>query len=86
MAGSAREAYRDELESQLSALTISVLHNGQAEASASELVSTWLEDNRTPMQRWQRLVAELRAAGPGDYPMMAVATRELAELASTVDR
>ncbi|SFQ68454.1 glutamate dehydrogenase [Halopseudomonas formosensis] len=82
----AREAYRDQLENQLSALTISVLQNGRTTASAAELVSAWLEDNQVPMARWQKLVAELRAAGPSDYPMMAVATRELAELASTVDR
>ena len=70
----------------MSALTISVLQNGRTTASAAELVSAWLEDNQVPMARWQKLVAELRAAGPSDYPMMAVATRELAELASTVDR
>src|SRR5690606_21973323 len=82
----AREAYRDQLENQLSALTISVLQTGQTTASAAELVSAWLEDNQAAMARWQKLVAELRAAGPSDYPMMAVATRELTDLPGTVDR
>ncbi|PRB81350.1 NAD-glutamate dehydrogenase [Pseudomonas sp. MYb185] len=78
----AREAYRDELENQLGSITVTALQMSEPETPVAELVSTWLERNHAPVQRWQELLNELRSAGQSDYPMTAVAMRELTDLAN----
>ena len=77
----ARESYRDELENQLGAMTVSVLQAGDREMPVEQLLSGWLNHNRLRVQRWQSLLVELRSAGQNDYPMIAVAMRELTDLA-----
>ena len=76
----AREAYRDQLESHLGAMTTALLQQGQADASAEQLVNSWRQQNQPLVERWDALLSELRSAGASDYPMIAVAMRELAEL------
>ena len=76
----AREAYRDQLESYLGVMTTALLQKGHADASAAELVDSWREQNRTLVQRWEALLGELRSVGTSDYPMIAVAMRELGDL------
>ena len=82
----AREAYRDQLESHLGTMTVAALQSTQGDASAAELVSAWLQQNQSTMQRWHALLGELRSAGTSDFPMIAVAMRELGDLASNADR
>lgn len=77
----ARESYRDELESQLGAMTVSVLQAGNKDTPVEQLLSDWLNHNQLRVQRWQSLLLEFRSAGQNDYPMIAVAMRELADLA-----
>ncbi|WP_185268507.1 NAD-glutamate dehydrogenase [Halopseudomonas xiamenensis] len=78
----AREAYRDELENQLGSMTVAALQMSEPDTPVAELVSAWLEHNQTLVQRWQELLNELRSGGQSDYPMIAVAMRELTDLAS----
>ena len=82
----AREAYRDQLESHLGAMTVAVLQGAKPDTPAAQLVGDWLQQNQPLMQRWDALVGELRTAGASDYPMIAVAMRELAELSGNVQR
>lgn len=77
----AREAYRSELESLLASMTIAVLQSGNDGSTQGELLAGWLERNPQLQQRWEAMLAELRAAGASDFPMIAVAMRELSDLA-----
>src|SRR5690554_6386673 len=77
----ATESYRDELERQLGAMTVSVLQAGNKDTPVEQLLSDWLNHNQLRVQRWQSLLLEFRSAGQNDYPMIAVAMRELADLA-----
>ena len=76
----AREAYRDQLESHLGATTKALLQAAPADASLAQLVSQWRQHNQPAVNRWESLLGELRSAGQSDYPMIAVAMRELGEL------
>ena len=82
----AREAYRDQLESHLGAMTTVLLQKGQADASAAQLVSDWRQHNQSLVERWDALLCELRNAGASDYPMIAVAMRELADLSGNANQ
>ncbi|MFA5677643.1 MAG: NAD-glutamate dehydrogenase [Pseudomonas sp.] len=82
----AREAYRDQLENYLVAMTVAALQDSQQNASAADQVADWLQQNQPMMQRWQTLLSDLRSAGQADFSMIAVAMRELADLASPADR
>jgi glutamate dehydrogenase len=79
----AREAFRDDLDGQQRAITVSVLQiaDGGGEVEAS--VSLWLEQHRALVERWKLMLAELRAASTTDYAMYAVANRELMDLAQS---
>ena len=80
----AREAYRDELENQMGSMAISVLQLGERDIATELLMADWLERYAARVRRWQDLLGELRNSGQNDYPMIAVAMRELGDLASTV--
>ncbi len=82
----AREAYRDQLESHLGAMTTALLQSGQADMSAAQLVSNWRQQNQPLVERWEALLCELRSAGASDYPMIAVAMRELADLSGNASQ
>ena len=46
-------------------------------------VAVWLARHRAMVQRWQAMLAELRAASGTDYAMYTVASRELMDLAQS---
>ena len=48
-----------------------------------ELVDSWMAQNQQMVQRWQAMLTELKNAGAGDYPMVAVAMRELLDMAQS---
>lgn len=77
----AREAFRDDLDGQQRAITISVLQMADAPADMDERVALWLEQHRPLVERWKVMLTELRAATGTDYAMYAVANRELMDLA-----
>ena len=82
----AREAFRDDLDWQQRAITVSVLQMTEAPEDIEERVALWLEEHRPLVERWRLMLAELRAAGGSDYAMYAVANRELMDLARSSQR
>ncbi|RHW20911.1 NAD-glutamate dehydrogenase [Pseudomonas jilinensis] len=77
----ARESYRDDLDWQIRTMTVSALQSADARQPVGQLVETWVERNQTLVQRWRAMLIDLKSAGSGDYPMVAVAMRELLDLA-----
>ncbi|MDT4825973.1 NAD-specific glutamate dehydrogenase [compost metagenome] len=79
----AREAFRDDLDWQQRAITISVLQLNDGPAEIEERVHFWLDQHRALVERWKAMLVELRAATTTDYAMYAVANRELMDLAQS---
>ena len=46
-------------------------------------LTLWLARHQPLVARWRQMLAELRAAGSGDYSMYTVANRELQDLAQS---
>ncbi len=77
----AREAFRDDIDLQQRAITISVLQMADAPQEMDARVNLWLDQHRVMVNRWRAMLDELRAATGTDYAMYAVANRELVDLA-----
>ncbi|MNE55793.1 NAD-specific glutamate dehydrogenase [compost metagenome] len=77
----AREAFRDDIDLQQRAITISVLQMDDAPEDMDARVALWLDQHRVMVVRWRAMLDELRAAIGTDYAMYAVANRELVDLA-----
>ncbi|PTU74875.1 NAD-glutamate dehydrogenase [Pseudomonas mangrovi] len=78
----AREAYRDDLEWQQRAITVSILRM-LAAADIEARLALWLEQQTQLVERWRGMLSELRSASGTDYAMYAVANRELLDLAQS---
>jgi glutamate dehydrogenase len=79
----AREAFRDDLDWQQRAITVSVLQMVEGPADIEERAGVWLEQHRRLVDRWKLMLGELRSATTTDYAMYAVANRELMDLAQS---
>jgi glutamate dehydrogenase len=79
----AREAFRDDLDWQQRAITVSVLQMPDAPENIEARVELWLEQHHRLLERWKVMLGELRAATTIDYAMYAVADRELMDLAQS---
>jgi glutamate dehydrogenase len=77
----ARESYRDDLDAQARSMTVSVMHDCDQSLSPDVLVKEWVARNPLMVKRWRTMLSDLKNAGGGDYPMIAVAMRELLDLA-----
>ncbi|QEA39448.1 NAD-glutamate dehydrogenase [Pistricoccus aurantiacus] len=77
----ARETFNDDLDRQQLALTQAVIEMEEAPKEVEARVSAWLEANEELYRRWCRLLSEIRAGGQADFPLFAVAIRELVDLA-----
>ncbi|MDF2489607.1 MAG: NAD-glutamate dehydrogenase [Pseudomonas sp.] len=77
----AREAFRDDIDLQQRAITISVLQMADAPQDMDERVALWLQQHRVMVERWRAMLDDLRNATGTDYAMYAVANRELVDLA-----
>lgn len=90
----ARDGFREELNSQQRAITVSVLNRASAERAEKEeaeseqevlssqaCVESWLETNSVLLQRWSQILTDLNAVSKPDSAVFAVAIRELVELA-----
>ena len=75
----ARGALRGDLLRRHRALATQVLREGGGARSDAAL-RTWRNANARAIQRWTELVANLKAEPQIEYPMMAVALRELREV------
>lgn len=76
----AREAFLDDLESQLRGVTVAILQAGPVEQSL-ELMESWLAENTQWLQRWLAMVNEIETTQPADFALFSVAIRELTSLA-----
>ncbi|MCQ4269102.1 NAD-glutamate dehydrogenase [Pseudomonas stutzeri] len=77
----AREGFRDDLDSQQRAITVSILQMESGAQQPAACVMAWLEQRGYHVDRWRGMLAELRATSTPDYAMYAVASRELQDLA-----
>lgn len=76
----AREAYLEDLESQLRVIMSALLQRySVAEAVAG--LDGWLSDDSSWLKRWLMMVNEIQNARSGDFALFSVAIRELMELA-----
>jgi glutamate dehydrogenase len=78
----ARTAMDDDLSALQRAIAGEVLTGAGDISSRDELIAAWQERNRRSAERASRLLGELRAAPAADASMLAVALRELRNLAS----
>ncbi len=80
----ARDAFRDDLDWHQRALMASVLKLGQADKSdATSLLEQWVALNQPLLERWDKVLDDLKSAKTQDYAMYTVAVRELYDLART---
>ncbi|MGZ9739046.1 NAD-glutamate dehydrogenase [Pseudomonas sp. GNP012] len=77
----AREAFRDDVDWQQRAITISVLQQGDGTQDVETRLSLWMAQHEGLIERWRAMLVEIRAASGTDYAMYAVANRELLDLA-----
>ncbi|MHC8362126.1 NAD-glutamate dehydrogenase [Pseudomonas sp. LS2P72] len=77
----AREAFRDDVDWQQRAITISVLQQGDGTQDVETRLELWMEEHDGMIERWRAMLVEIRAASGTDYAMYAVANRELLDLA-----
>ncbi|WP_280547608.1 NAD-glutamate dehydrogenase [Halomonas sp. 11-S5] len=79
----ARETFRDDIDRQQLALTISVLGMDDGPRDSTERVEQWLSLHQGMHQRWCRLLEEVSSGAHGGFPLFAVAVRELVDLAES---
>ena len=72
-----RAALRDDLYAQLSALTSDSLRLDIGEATPTERVDAWLEQNRVPVARCREILGDLESVGRVDFTMLSVAMGEI---------
>lgn len=77
----AREAFRDDLEWQMRALTISALRFMNASETAAEGVERWIDERSSLMERWRSMLCDLQGTESQDFAMYSVAIRELLDMA-----
>ncbi len=76
----ARESFRDDLEWQQRRITQGLFAQMKEGEDLDALVDTWLERNHILVDRWLRMMSEIRAAGEPEFSMYSVAIRELLDL------
>ena len=77
----AREAYLGDLESQLRSLSVSLMRYYDEQVPLEELILRWSNQHQLLITRWKAMVNELQAVNGTDFAMVAVALRDLLDLA-----
>jgi len=85
----AREAYMDDLETELRRMSKNLL--GLCAPDADEqagllAVQNWCDEHRAVIERWSIIAGHIRASQTVDYAMFAVALRELTGLAQSLEQ
>jgi glutamate dehydrogenase len=75
----AREGFNEDLNTQQSRLTRSVL-SSDSELTGQALAQNWLDKNNQGLKRWERVLEELRSTSDADSATFTVVIRELTEL------
>jgi glutamate dehydrogenase len=79
----ARDTYMEDLEWQQRTLAIGALRHLDAERNLLQCMTDWEEQESLLLERWQGMLTELQAAPAPDFAMLAVANRELLDLAQS---
>jgi glutamate dehydrogenase len=77
----ARETYLSDLESQLRSLSVSLIRFMDSSITLDELIQRWSNQQQLLIARWKSMVNELQAVSGTDFAMIAVALRDLLDLA-----
>lgn len=78
----ARTSLRDDLYSQQNALTLDVLATAAGLADGDAPIEAWMAANRSRLQRFQQVLADLKCFANPDLAMLSVAVGELRRLRS----
>ncbi|WP_027967231.1 NAD-glutamate dehydrogenase [Halomonas halocynthiae] len=78
----ARESFRDDIERQQLSLTAAVLDMQGGPKEAAERTQAWLTQHEVMHERWCRLLEKVRGT-QADFPLFAVAVRELVDLSES---
>jgi glutamate dehydrogenase len=76
----ARESFRDDLEWQQRRITQGLFIQMTETDQLETTVDRWLEDNKILVDRWLRMMNEIRAVSEPEFSMYSVAIRELLDL------
>ncbi|PXX97329.1 NAD-glutamate dehydrogenase [Halomonas sp. LBP4] len=79
----ARETFRDDIDRQQLALSVSVLGMEGGPRDPVERVDRWLQLHDIMYGRWCRLLEQVGSGSQGGFPLFAVAVRELVDLAES---
>jgi glutamate dehydrogenase len=79
----AQGALRDDLYSEQRELTAEVLKPGTEDRDAETLIDSWMEENRSSVERTNAILADLKEAERLDIAMVSVALREIRNLSET---
>lgn len=77
----AREAFLDDLDSQLRTITVSLLRHCIGDQPIEQGIEQWAQKQAVLVQRWRSMIADLKAVSGTDYAIFSVALRELLDLA-----
>lgn len=77
----ARETYLGDLESQLRNLSVALVRLMEDTMDLEQLIERWSAQHQLLIARWKSMVNELQAANGTDFAMIAVALRDLLDLA-----
>ncbi|MCW8451020.1 NAD-glutamate dehydrogenase [Legionella quinlivanii] len=78
-----REALRDDLDWQQRQLTVGVITLDNQQKDFMGCFTAWAESHSGLIERWQHILADLRASSSLNYTMYFVAIRELLDLTQT---
>jgi glutamate dehydrogenase len=76
----ARAALRDDLANLVAALTAEVIAAGGPGASSEDALAAWEEARTQPVERFVRVLSDIRASGTYDTTTLPVALREVRNL------
>ena len=73
----ARLTLRDELDFAQRALTVAIINKNKKENDVTKLIDKWMDSNKRPLNRWERLLELLHGSTNIEYTMFFIAIREL---------
>tara|TARA_R110000823_G_scaffold132777_7_gene261289 strand:+ start:19631 stop:24496 length:4866 start_codon:yes stop_codon:yes gene_type:complete len=82
----ARDTYLEDLEWQQRTLAIGALAYMPEDDNLLHCMARWQEKEASLLDRWHQMLVELRATQTPDFAMLAVANRELLDLAQSTSR
>ena len=82
----ARDTYLEDLEWQQRTLAVGALKHLDENRNLLRCMERWEAQEALLLQRWSQMLIELQAAAAPDFAMLAVANRELLDLAQSTAR